>query len=242
MRTLTKKLANYGDRGSIGSRFRARRVGPLLSLMRSAFLDHGHVDLIDVGGTEQYWTIVPEAVLDEYDVRITILNVPGSPMPADHGRFRFAEGDGCDLGRFADGSFHIAHSNSVVEHVGDWSRMNRFAREIARLAPRYFVQTPNFWFFLEPHCMTPFFHWLPEPTRVFLVSRLELGHWSRGETVDDSVRIVESARLLSRRMVSALFSDASILTERFLGMAKSFIAVRDRAPTAPGATSASRWR
>jgi hypothetical protein len=222
---LAKKLTNYDSPGSVGSRLRARRSGPLLSLIKAAHLEHGRVDIVDIGGTERYWKILPPSALTTYDVRVTIVNLARSPEP-DTERFTFLEGDGCDLARLRDRSFHIAHSNSVIEHVGNWSRMRRFAGEISRLAPRYFVQTPNYWFFLEPHCMTPFFHWLPEPTRVFLVSSVALGNWSRGRTLEESVRMVESVRLLSRRMMSALFPDASILTERLMLMSKSLLAVR----------------
>jgi hypothetical protein len=228
MTTLTTRLTNYNDPHSMGSRLRARRIGPLVSLMRSAFVEHGHVDIIDIGGTEQYWGIVPGEVLAQYDVRITIVNLPGRALPSDHDRFRFLEGDGCDLAGVSDGSFHIAHSNSVIEHVGDWSRKCTFASEVARLAPRYFVQTPNYWFFIEPHCMTPIFHWLPEPAQVSLVSRFALGNWSQGQSIGESVRIVESVKLLSRSMMAALFPDASILTEQFMLMPKSLIAVRGR--------------
>jgi hypothetical protein len=144
----------------------------------------------------------------------------------DDGRFSFLAGDGCDLSCIADNGFDIAHSNSVIEHVGDWERMVRFAREMARIAPRYFVQTPNYWFPLEPHCMTPFFHWLPRPLRVWLVLHFDLGHWRKAESVDAAVRICESARLLSRRMVRSLFADGHVMTERLLLLPKSFVVVR----------------
>ena len=225
-RTLAK-LTNYDDRQSVGARFRARRAGPLLAMIDAVFRDHGCVNIVDVGGTEAYWNIIPRRVLEERNVRITIVNIEPPAATADQRHFTFVAGDGCNLAFLGDRSFHIAHSNSVVEHVGDWHRMVQFAHEVKRLAPRLFVQTPNFWFPIEPHCMTPFFHWLPKPVRLRLVSHFRLGHWKRAESVDEAVRMVESARLLDRAMFQGLFGDARIETERFLGLPKSLIAIAD---------------
>jgi hypothetical protein len=61
--------------------------------------------------------------------------------------------------------------------------MVAFAREVRRLAPSYFVQTPNFWFPMEPHWMVPAFHWLPAPVRVQMFMRFDLGHARRTDTV-----------------------------------------------------------
>jgi hypothetical protein len=134
------KSANYEDRQSLGSTFRARRIKPLLEMIDAVHRDHGFVNIIDIGGRDVYWNIMPEGYLDEKNVRITIVNLPGDPS-RDHGRFTFVTGDACSLSFLRDQSFHIAHSNSVVEHVGDWERQVLFAREVARLSPRFFVQT-----------------------------------------------------------------------------------------------------
>lgn len=225
-RKLAKWISNYDSQESAGSRFRAKRIVPLIGMIEAAFNEHGPVSIIDIGGTEQYWGIVPQGFLTEYEVTITIVNLPGAVLPDDHGPFRFVEADACDLGDFEDQSFHIAHSNSVVEHVGDWERMYQFATELSRVAQVYFVQTPNYWFPIEPHCMMPFFHWLPTPIRIWLVSRFELGHWKKADSVDEAMRIVESVRLLDRRMFQELFRDAHIRTERVLGLPKSLIALR----------------
>ena len=227
---LARRFTNYDDQSSLGSRLRAKRLGPLLDMIEAVSRQHGRVDIIDIGGTDFYWGIVPPEYLQRHRVSITIVNPAGYEIKNDFGPFRFVEGDGCNLAGFADKSFHIAHSNSVVEHVGDWDRMVRFAAELQRVSQRLFVQTPNFWFPIEPHFMTPLFHWLPQPTRVWLVMRFQLGHWKKADTLDEAVRIVESARLLNRRMMQTLFPKARIITERLFGLAKSFVAVADQAP------------
>lgn len=223
---LAKSIANYDDQGSIGAKLRARRIAPLLEMIETAYREHGIVHVVDIGGTATYWRIIPLSFLEKNNVQITVVNLPGSEIPADHDRFRFVTADGCDLSCFADNAFHIAHSNSVVEHVGDWERMVQFAREVSRVSQRYFVQTPNYWFPIEPHAMTPLFHWLPKPARIWIVSHFQLGHWKKANSIDEAVRIVESARLLNKKMLQELFKPACIITEWFFLLPKSFIAIR----------------
>lgn len=223
--SLARWLTNYDDQASMGSRFRAKRIGPLLSMIEAASHEHGRVDIIDLGGTDFYWGIVPPEYLQKHRVSITIVNPLGSEIKPDRGPFHFVHGDGCNLADVADKQFHIAHSNSVVEHVGDWDRMVRFAAELQRVSHHYFVQTPNFWFPVEPHFMTPFFHWLPQPTRVWLVRHFQLGHWPKASSVDEAVRIVENARLLNRDMMKTLFPNGPLITERVMSLPKSFVAV-----------------
>lgn len=225
--TLAKWISNYDSQKSFGVKLRSKRIAPLLKLIELIHENNGSVSIIDIGGTEKYWGIVSGQFLIDFNVTITIVNLPGTPMPADHGQFIFVGADACNLAQFCDNSFDIAHSNSVVEHVGDWGRMVRFAEELSRVSKCYFVQTPNYWFPVEPHCMTPFFHWLPKPTKLWLVSHFVLGHWRKASTVDDAVRTVESARLLNRKMFQALFADATIATERLMFLPKSFVAMRN---------------
>jgi len=223
---LAKRFSNYDDQASVGSKLRAKRITPLLEMIEDAFKRHGAVSIIDIGGSEQYWSIVPPQYLRERNVKITVVNLPGSRLPPDHGPFAFVEVDGCDLTRFPDRSFHIAHSNSVLEHVGDWGRKIQFAKELERVSQAYFVQTPNYWFPIEPHFMTPFFHWLPTPARIWLVRHLKLGHFEVAQSVGDAVVLVEHAGLVTNDMFRYLFKDARILTEKFCWLSKSFIALK----------------
>ena len=225
-KSIAKRISNYDSQQSLGSKFRVKRLTPFLRIVEAVSQEHGCVNIIDIGGTEKYWGIVSRHYLKQHNVKITIVNLPGAEQQANHGQFTYVQADGCNLAEFEDNSFHITHSNSVIEHVGDWSRMVKFSKECKRVSQKYFIQTPNYWFPIEPHCMMPGFHWLPKPIRIWLVMKFSLGHWEKASTVDEAVHIVESARLLNRKMFSELFSDAELLTERFLFMSKSFIAVK----------------
>jgi hypothetical protein len=129
----------------------------------------------------------------------------------------------------ADNSFDVIHSNSVIEHVGQWSGMMSMASEIRRIAPNYFVQTPYYWFPIEPHARTPFLHWLAESLKFRIVMAHKCGpFWLKALNVDEAMRTIQSSSLLDRRMFSALFPDATIISERVFGMTKSLMAVRKR--------------
>lgn len=226
-KSLAKRIANYDSQQALGSRFRTRRIAPLLRMIEAVSKKYGCVNLVDIGGTEYYWGIISTEYLEKHQVKITIVNLPESTLPTNRGPFEFVHADGCNLAQFENNEFHIAHSNSVIEHVGDWGRMVQFSEEFKRVAQKHFIQTPNFWFPIEPHCMTPFFHWLPKPMRIGLVMKFALGHWKKASSVEEAGQIVGSARLLTRRMFRKLFSDSEILTERLAFMPKSIIAIRD---------------
>jgi glycosyltransferase involved in cell wall biosynthesis len=224
MKRMSRRLTDYDNPRALGTRLRTRRIAPLVRMIDEVYANHGHVNILDVGGTQRYWKILPASYLASHRVSITLLNTePSSQEPVAH--FSAVCADACDLSQYADGAFHIVHSNSVIEHVGDPQRVERFAHELARVGERYFVQTPDFWCPLEPHCMTPFFHWLPRWLRVWLVRHVTLGHWPRAASAEDAESIVDSARLLSQRQVRALFPNARIIRERVLGLPKSLIAV-----------------
>jgi hypothetical protein len=194
-------------------------------MIETIYAKQGEVSIIDIGGTEAYWNIVPPGFLDANNVHITLVNLPGTGDMVSHGRFSIVKADGCDLGQFADFFFDIAHSNSVIEHVGDRSRMIAFADEIRRVAPVLYVQTPYYWFPIEPHAMMPFFQWLPQKTRVWLITHFALGHLPKGNSKSDAQAIVDGTHLLRRGELRALFPLAKIKTEWFFGLPKSLTAI-----------------
>jgi hypothetical protein len=103
-----------------------------------------------------------------------------------------------------------------------------FAGEIRRIAPRYYVQTTNKWFFVEPHLIAPLVHFLPKRILPRLVRRFTI--WGlvtrRDQAKFDS--FLNSLRSLDKRDMQRLFPDEE---EKLCGMTKSLVAVRrDAAP------------
>jgi SAM-dependent methyltransferase len=85
---------------------------------------------------------------------------------------------------FASRQFDVAFSSAVLEHVGDTESQRRFVRELARVAPVFYLITPNRWFPLEQHTFLPFIHWLPRPAHQWLLRRLGLAFWARTENLN----------------------------------------------------------
>jgi 2-polyprenyl-3-methyl-5-hydroxy-6-metoxy-1,4-benzoquinol methylase len=129
---------------------------------------------------------------------------------------RVVKGDGTRM-EYADGEFPVVYSNSVIEHVPK-ELQQAFADEVRRVGRRYFVQTPNRWFPIEPHYQTPLFHFLPVRLRRWLNRHFTLGWREKGYW--------EDVNLLSARDLRRLFPDAEIHRERLFGLTKSLMAVR----------------
>jgi SAM-dependent methyltransferase len=125
-----------------------------------------------------------------------------------HPNATFTVGDAREL-PFDDGAFEIVFCNSLIEHVEPVDRQ-AVADEIRRVGVRYFVQTPNRGFPIEPHFMLPLVQFWPVRARDWLHRHFGAGY----------VRLLDSTEFTS------LFPDAQIHRERFWGLTKSLMAVR----------------
>jgi hypothetical protein len=209
---------------STGNVFRRQRIALLNGLVEDALRERARCRVLDIGGTAGFWHTWRDAI-DWERVSITCVNA-NPEHDARSGGIDVRRGDACDLSELADGSFDVVFSNSVIEHVGMWTRMEAMAREVRRLAPRYLVQTPYFWFPIEPHARTPLLHWMPEPLAYRVLLRRRCGYWNRQDTVSGAVRMVQSAKLLDGAQMRALFPDAEIRREKVWGLTKSLMALR----------------
>lgn len=200
---------------------------PLIKLISKVHAGNDSVKILDVGGRQTYWMSLPENFLREHNVTVTILNLPSDLQGQDDLIFKHVTGDACNMPEFEESEFDIVHSNSVIEHVGNWDKIKDFAREVSRVAPNLFVQTPYFWFPIEPHFMKLFHHWLPRPLRVSIFMRFDMHCQPRAISLDEAVKRAEDdPYLLDQRMFRFLFPDSEIIKERFLLFTKSIVAVR----------------
>ena len=222
---ITNIITDYDNPKSIGSQMRAKRIAPLLSMIDKTYKKYKEVKIIDIGGKKNYWNILPQDIIKEKKIHITVVNLPGEILPATEENYHFIHGDACNLNDFKNNSFHIAHANSVIEHVGSWHNMMKFAQEVRRLAANIYVQTPYFWFPMEPHFMCPFFHWIPRPLKISLIMHYDLGNHQRSQTVNEAAAKLENYRLLDKKMLQELFPDCVIKHEKIWGMTKSIIAI-----------------
>ena len=215
--------AVYLDKTSFSFRARQRRFRRVRSMIEQIIDQKGSCRIADIGGTEYYWEIAREFV-STANVEIHLMNLEA--VPVQGAKFKSHAANACDLGQFDDNSFDMVHSNSVIEHVGSWQNAKAMAHEIRRIAPCYYVQTPNFWFPYEPHFRFPCFQFLPEAVRYRLLMNFNLGFGGRRTSVDEAMQGVQSASLLDARQMAELFPDADILKERLGPFTKSIMAVR----------------
>lgn len=176
--------------------------------------------IVDLGGTPDLWNLV------DHSFDVTLVNLwPDENWKERQGEedaarppLQFVRGDATDLTSvFGDMSFDVVFSNSLIEHVGDESRQAMFSREVRRLAPAHWVQTPSDRSPIEPHTNVPLYWSLPQSIRKRLLSR-----WHR--LVPEWADEIEETRVLSRKRVQELFPGSKIYVERALYFEKSYAA------------------
>lgn len=210
-------LSTSNEPGSWGSKFRSKRFLFFEQVFWSAFKNKGHIHILDVGGTEEYWK--DKSILQSSNISITLLNLTASPVNLP--QLKSVAGDATDLSQFADGSFDLVFSNSVIEHLYTFENQEKMAREIQRVGHKYFVQTPNKYFFFEPHYALPFFQFMPSSLVYFVLTKTKLSRLHRWDPVQ-ARSYVEEIRLLSLNEMKRLFPGGKVYHEKFLGMDKSF--------------------
>ena len=176
--------------------------------------------VLDIGGGVQTWT-TESGEANQFPV--TLLNIRSASILPE--RFAAIEASATAL-PFADKSFDIAFSNSVIEHVGTWQDQQAFAIEARRVASKLWVQTPARSFPIEPHQFGLFVHFLPKRVQYKLARRFTIWGWLNKPTPAEVRELVDEVRLLTYREMKELFPDCQILKERCLLLTKSYIAVR----------------
>jgi hypothetical protein len=218
---LHHHIANNRNPKSLASLLRRRRFALFRTLLEAPPMA---ASVLDIGGTVEFWQAMGDMPAG---LTVTLLNQNAQSRSLPQG-FRAVTGDARALTDFASGSFDVVFSNSVIEHVGGFADQRRMADEVRRVGKRYFVQTPNRWFPIEPHFLLPYFQFYPQPVQVALTQRFALGWYQRIPERERAARHVAQHRLLTARELRSLFPDARIHRERIAGLTKSLIAIGPR--------------
>jgi ubiquinone/menaquinone biosynthesis C-methylase UbiE len=201
---------------SINQKFREKRFAFFKTLLKK-FPSDKPVEILDIGGTQSYWERMNFTESSEFN--ITLLNLDITPVRFKN--FSSVKGDACDLSAFSDKHFDIVFSNSVIEHLYSPENQKKMAEEVRRVGKSYYIQTPNFYFPIEPHWLFPFFQFLPFNIRVLLTKKFNLGHYKKAESSQEAIRRVKEVQLLTEREMKALFPEGTVYREYFLGLVKS---------------------
>lgn len=211
-----RSAADVHDADSFSNRMRSRRFA-MFERLAGGF--PRPLRILDVGGTNLFWE--QRGWAGRSDVLITTLNLFEDEHK--HPNITPTKGDATNMSGIADRQFDVAFSNSVIEHLFTLDNQKKMASEVRRVARAYWVQTPNFWFPMEPHFHVPGWHWMPPAARVALLRRRRCG-W-RGPCPDpqEAREAVAEVRLMTRSELRACFPDATIWAERLYGLVKSWV-------------------
>ncbi len=214
---IIKKLGDNKYPHSLSHKMLTKRFQFFLSLIKNL---PRPLSVLDIGGTTAFWDAM-DFNNDNEGITITLLNLDSQPV--NRSGFISVSGDATQLA-YPDKSFDIVFSNSVIEHLFDHTSQQKMAQEVQRAGKYYFIQTPNYWFPVEPHWIFPFFQYLPFSWKVFLTQHFSLGHIKKIRNKTDAENQVKEIKLLTYTDMKSLFPDANIYAEKFFLFNKSFVA------------------
>ncbi|MFA7418549.1 MAG: methyltransferase domain-containing protein [Melioribacteraceae bacterium] len=210
------KIADSISAVSLANKLRNKRFLLFLSI----FKDLNISTILDIGGTELYWE-------NRGFKEKTIIIVNKIPIKTKNQNIHSVVADARNLSMFNDKSIDLVYSNSVIEHLSSFEGQKEMANEIRRIAKRYYVQTPCFYFPLEPHFLFPFFQFFPVWVRVILVMKFSLGWYQKFTSKSEAFNAVNNIRLLKKKELKTLFPESIIYAEKFFGITKSYVVVKD---------------
>lgn len=210
---------------SISAKARARR---LKQFVRHTIDCHiSNASILDIGGTLDYWHMnlqyVPNGLLSSIDI-VNLDPQTEGKQTIDAITLHMYTGDALDQSSLRQDKYDIVHSNSVIEHVGNLRAQQKMASIIKEIGHYYWVQTPVKSFPVEPHFYFPFFAYLPLWSRTWLHQNFKLGFMEIEPDWLEARMVCEETRLLTKQELKAIFDDCNILTERFMGICKSYTA------------------
>jgi len=204
------------DRDSLGNKFRNNRFNFFFKKINSI---KKPINILDLGGKINYWE--NRGLAGNSDFRITILNL--ELEISNYLNIKNVMGNACDLNEYDDNSFDIVHSNSVIEHLNNFENQKQMALEAQRVGVKHIIQTPNKFFFIEPHYLIPFFQYLPKDFQFQILTKTKISRLKKWDK-KFAKQYTEEIRLISFSEFKKIFPNSKIYFEKFLWMNKSFTA------------------
>jgi len=221
--SIFKFLVNHDKKNSLVNSFRRKRFELLKNRVEKHIRPDSLFKILDIGGDIGYWKNIG---WQNSQCRIYLLNLYAADISEEDSKsFESVQGSGLNL-PYQRGDFDLVFSNSVIEHVGSFENQLQFANEVKRLSDRYIVQTPSFWFPLEPHSLIPFFQFIPHSIRAFLIMWFDINYFPKASSYQDALQVSRSTLMLTKKEFRNLFPDAEIQVERLLGIPKSYTAIK----------------
>jgi hypothetical protein len=211
---LNHRFVDSTSPDSMASRARDKRN----QILMDAFPELSSMRVLDIGGRPDYWQHVPVQPRE-----VVLLNLE-SPSPPAESWLVTAHGDACELpDEIAKEAFDLVFSNSTIEHVGGHYRRQQFAASVRSFGCSYWIQTPNRYFPIEPHFMLPALQFLPISARVWVAKRSPAVA-IYGKHMGDIDAVLE-IELIGKTEMKSYFPESTIVSEKFLGLPKSVVAV-----------------
>lgn len=213
---------------AIQNKYRGQRMQMLADeITRIADASGQTVRILDAGGRSDFWSRLPAPLKGRVHVVVQNLEAELAYDAPPDVAIEEVVGNSCQMPEYTDGQFDLVHSNSVIEHVGSYVNMLRFAEETQRVGRRYFIQTPNFGFPVEPHYGRPFVHWRGDMHRIRKMHQSGIGY-ARRTDLETACAAADLTTMVNRWFLSKLYPHGEMRAERVLGLfVKSWIAIGD---------------
>lgn len=212
-----RKYADTKASSSLSNKFRNTRFAHFQQCISSLPTP---VSILDIGGTVAYWE--QRGWVGRPDVTVTIINL--DLTETTHKNIALRTGNATNLAEYPNNSFDVVFSNSVIEHLFTAEHQMQMANEIRRVAKAYWIQTPNYWFPIEPHFLIPGWQWMPSSLRIKLLMKYRCGWKGPIPNRISAALSVNEIRLLTTREMKALFPEAKVWKEKYLLFTKSIVA------------------
>ena len=219
MSSLSRLFASSDHPDSLGAKFRKERLKKFEHLFFRNFDPKKPISILDVGGTAYFWKHSQIPNLPLANIVLLNLHLEKSTHPNIESRI----GDATQMPEFADQSFDLVFSNSVIEHLYTFENQQKMADEILRVGKRHFIQTPNKYFPVEAHYALPFAQYFPDSLLHFLLTKTKISRLKKW-TSEDANQYIQEIRLLNEKEMNILFPKSKMLKEKVLGMTKSLTA------------------